>query len=65
MVTKPDMSRYTCKKTHQITDVNNIVNVLPYLKKKILIYYRIEAINFIEVCFYSVLLLFCCTTEGE
>lgn len=24
------MSRYTCKKTHQITDVNKIVSVLPY-----------------------------------
>lgn len=35
------MSRYTCKKTHQITDVNNIVNVLPYLKKKFL--YTIES----------------------
>lgn len=35
------MSRYTCKKTHQITDVNNIVNVLPYLKKNFL--YTIES----------------------
>lgn len=35
------MSRYTCKKTHQITEVNNIVNVLPYLKKKFL--YTIES----------------------